>query len=296
MMTFQNIYEEVQEQVGDTSAASLVLIKRAINQGAKKFGAVLSREWRNTEKTFSLVASQQFYQLPEDCIRPKSVTVTIGGIAYPLTEVPDEDTWRSLNTDVNTSAIPDYFYVRGNDEIGIWPTPSASIADAGLVNYERRMRDMSAADYTTGSITVANGSADVTGSGTTFTPQMVGRSLKVTDPNGDGMWYKIASYTSATAITLENFYAGIDGNTLNFIIGELPDVPEEYHENIADWGCYRYYLRRKERSLSKEFGKNFEDAIQDCKGNYSSKTTSQYFRPVKVPRGYVHNRRDLMVT
>lgn len=296
MLSFQSLYSETQAQVGDTSAASLIIIKRAINQGAKKFGAVLSREWRNTSRTFNTVANQQYYTAPEDCIRIKSVKVTIGGITYPLTEVVDEATWNELNMDVNTSDIPEFYYIRGDDEVGIWPIPSSSNASAGTFRYERKMRDMSADDYTAGTIAVTAASAAIVGTTTTFTAAMVGRYLRINDPEGDGFWYKITSFTDATHITLDRPYNGSTASGQNYTIGEMPDIPEEYHENLIDWGCYRYYLRRKERSLSREFNKNFEDAIIDCKGNYSSKSSSQYFKAIKTPKGYVHNKRDYMVT
>jgi len=287
-----NLYQEVQEQVQDDSAASLVVIKRAINTGAKKFGAILNREWRNTNKTFSLVAGQQFYQTPEDCIRLKSVTVTISSIAYPLTLIEDEDTWNRLNMTVTTSSVPEYFYIRGSDEFGIWPKPSASVSDAGSINYERRMRDMSQADYTTGTITITNNSAAVVGVATTFTALMVGRSVKVNDANGDGMWYKISAFTDATNITLENTYAGATAGTLSYVIGELPDIPEECHESLIDYACYRYYMRRKDSQSAGGFKSLFDEALQECKSQYSSKTTSQYVRQVRVRTGFRYTYRD----
>lgn len=298
MLTFNNIYSDTQSTVGDTSATTLTLIKRWINIGAKRFGAVLNREWRNTNKTFSVVADQQFYQTPEDCIRLKSIIITVGSIDYPLKEVESEDTWNDLNryNSTETSSIPTHFYVRGNDEFGIYPVPSASISSGGKINYERRMRDMSQADYTTGSVTVTNGSAAVVGSGTTFTALMVGRSLKLDDASGDGMWYKIATFTDTTHITLENTYAGSTTAGASFAIGELPDIPEEYHESLVDYASYRCYLRRKDKSLYTDFKVLYEGALKECKDLYGSKTSSNYFRPTRFRSGYVHKYPDEVTT
>lgn len=58
--------------------------------------------------------------------------------------------------------------------------------------------------YNTGTVTVTNGSATVTGSGTTFTVGMVGRYFKCL---GAGT-IKIAAYVSATEITLDYAYDG----------------------------------------------------------------------------------------
>ena len=54
------------------------------------------------------------------------------------------------------------------------------------------------AAYSTGTITMTNGSAVVTGSGTTFTSAMVGRQLLV-----GGFVFTIASYSGATSITVD---------------------------------------------------------------------------------------------
>jgi hypothetical protein len=297
MLTFNNIYSESQEQTEDTSTSTLTVLKRAINQGAKKFGAILNREWRNTQKTFNIVASQQYYQTPEDCIRVKSVVVTVGDTRYDLVEIPDEITWNAINESTDDeSDIPEFFYIRGSDEFGIYPTPSSSITSGGRLNYERRMRDMSAADYTTGTITVTNGSADVVGLATVFTAAMVGRSLKITDPDGDGMWYKIESYTSGTEITLENTYAGITAGGQAYTIGELPDIPEEFHESLIDYACWRYYRRRKDWQAAREMKAAYDEALDECKAQYSSKTTSQYIRPVKMSgAGYTYQNRNYKI-
>lgn len=56
------------------------------------------------------------------------------------------------------------------------------------------------ADYTTGTVAV-DASGNVTGTGTTFTSAMVGRGFKAT---GHTKWYRVKTYTSGTAIVIEN--------------------------------------------------------------------------------------------
>lgn len=55
-------------------------------------------------------------------------------------------------------------------------------------------------DYTTGTVTV-DSSGNVTGSGTTFTASMVGKGFKA---SGHTEWYRVASYTNGTTITIED--------------------------------------------------------------------------------------------
>lgn len=56
------------------------------------------------------------------------------------------------------------------------------------------------ADYTTGTVTI-DSAGNVTGSGTTFTSAMVGKPFKAT---GHSKWYRVKTYSSATAIVIEN--------------------------------------------------------------------------------------------
>jgi hypothetical protein len=56
-------------------------------------------------------------------------------------------------------------------------------------------------DYTTGTVTVDVTTGAVTGSGTTFTAAMVGKPFKAT---GHTKWYRVKTYSSATAIVIEN--------------------------------------------------------------------------------------------
>jgi hypothetical protein len=56
-------------------------------------------------------------------------------------------------------------------------------------------------DYVTGTVEVTATTGAVTGTGTTFTAAMVGKGFKAT---GQSVWYRVKTYTSATAIVIEN--------------------------------------------------------------------------------------------
>lgn len=60
------------------------------------------------------------------------------------------------------------------------------------------------AEYSTGTVSLTQGSATVTGSGTTFTSAMVGRRFR----SSDGTQYTISAYVSGTQVTLSTAYAG----------------------------------------------------------------------------------------
>jgi hypothetical protein len=296
MLTFNQIYAEVQAQTQDFDATSLVIIKRAINQGARKFYDILGREWRDDERTFDIIANQQFYQMPEDCIRIKEVTETVGSITYPLNEVAETSYWQELNMRAQHSNIPQFYYVKGSDQYGIWPIPSSTRLGGGTLTFERDMRDMTQDDVISpGTISLTNNNNAVVGSGTTFNANMVGRVLFPNASTSDGLGYRIASFTDTTHITLENNYSGGTIGSQSYLIGEVPDIPPAYHEALVDYGAYRYYRRRRDLNTAKDLKAAFDEALMLCEESYASKTSSQYVRTPRAYSGYRQFKRDLTI-
>lgn len=70
-------------------------------------------------------------------------------------------------------------------------------------------------DYTTGTVTI-DAAGSVTGDGTTFTAAMVGKGFKA---DGHDAWYRVATYTSATAITIEDDLDDVDSTYSGGAIG-----------------------------------------------------------------------------
>lgn len=277
MLTFTDILTECQSQTGDdTSTVSTTVFTRGINEGLHIFRALMRREYTMERKVFSIAIDQQYYQMPEDCIRMDKITITVGDIVYPLVEVDNDSEWQYLNQRAITSTIPQYFYVRGQDEFGIYPIPAENISLAGELTYQARLADIDQADYTTGTVTVTNGSSAVVGSGTTFTTAMAGRMIRINDGSDDQLWYRIEVVTDATHITLENVYGGATTSGISYRIGQVPNIPEEYHLHIADYALYRYYMRRRDKDIANMFKQDFEVGLLRAKREYSSKTVSQY--------------------
>ncbi len=73
--------------------------------------------------------------------------------------------------------------------------------------------------YKTGTVAPTNGSANVTGTNTVFTKAMVGREFKVA---GDSQTYTILTFTSTTAIVLDEVYAGTGGGGQSYTISLNP--------------------------------------------------------------------------
>jgi len=279
--TFNDLYSEVQEMTGDTNTTTLTYIKKWINQGQRLFNAASKRYFLREEKKANLVASQQYYQLPVDCIRVKNVKVDTTAEPRPVYEVQSEEEWDRMNMYSSTATDPTHFFIRGRNEIGLYPVPSTAYTSGLIISYEKGELSMSQADFTTGTVTVTNGDATITHSAAGFTALMVGRYFQVTD-GSEGYFYKVASYTDTSTLELENVYQGSSGGAKAFRIGESSQIPDEFHESLIDYALYRYYLSKKDSGSAGEFKALFDSAIERCKENYSAKTSSAIIHSNKI--------------
>jgi hypothetical protein len=178
--------------------------------------------------------------------------------------------------------VPTHYFVRGFDEIGFYPIPSAAITDGIEIRFEPKHTLLTAADYTDGTLTVTNGSTTVTGSSTTFTSSMTGRYLQVTDGT-DGIWYKV-TYVSATSLTLENYYQGLSGSGRTYRIGQVMDLPEEYQEAPADYAMYRHFVSQGDLKTGAEFKAMFDNAKERATSQYAQKTANNVIRAANKMR------------
>jgi hypothetical protein len=274
MMSFQTLYTRATTLVSDSDTATQTLMQALINEG---YHEVLAHwDWWFTYKSYAdmtTTADTQTYRFPFDMDKIKSMTITSGSVAYPVDEVADEDFWNQLNArSANfTSDIPQFFFLR-RDEIQIYPTPSTT-GRVITFYYKRTQKDMTADDYTTGTITtLTNGARAVTGSGTTWTAPMVGRYFRI---NADGYWYEIQTFTSTTAITIRRDFEGtsIAAGTSAYTIGEMPLLPEGFHDMLVWYAVAQYYLQRKEMQLFNVYDSRYQRKLQklvETEGNDSS--------------------------
>jgi hypothetical protein len=196
-------------------------------------------------KTASTVASQQYYAYPPGVVNIEDVVVTIGSVKYPLEVINSQRQWDVLNAiQFQPSAIPQFVLPR-RDDFGIWPIPQGIYTIT--FNYHIRDRNLSVDDYSTGTVTVANGSTTVTGTGT-FTAGMVGRWFVVTDTTSAdyGYWYRVGGYTSTAIITLEQSWQGTGAAGLTYKIGQCPEIPEEGHVILVDGVTADFYAGYKD--------------------------------------------------
>lgn len=277
MLTYTQLYKEVADNCGfssTTGSQSLTNAQRHINLGLRIFKNASRRYWTRKEVKTDLVANQQYYTFPEDMVRITTVRVNSGGLDIPVVIVDSEELWNRINLVPGmTVGTPTQGFIRGRNELGLYPVPSNNIQGGLKVSYETRQRDMTIDDLTSATLNVINGSVDiVASSGTPFNQNMVGMWLSITD-GSDGNWYQITAYTDSTHIAIENFYQGPTKNGVASIIATVPDIPEDFHQALVDYACYRYFLKRKDKDTAAGYKSLFDGALKDYKANYAAKTT-----------------------
>lgn len=193
----------------------------------------------------------QYYPLPANVSKVKSDTITIGQLVYTPAPVQSVQEWNKLNALPYTSNIPAYFFVY-NNSVGFWPIPSSS-GNVITVNCQINVADMTYSDYSTGTLAAQGmvvGSNVVTGTSTAWNTQFptgvdltyANLFIKADPPNGDGLYYQIQMFNSATTATLTKPVVNapnISGAT--YTIGQYPLLSGDFHDMIL-YGALRIYF------------------------------------------------------
>jgi len=245
----------------NTSATNLTLGDQLINQSVRVISTLNKGTWWWLEKTYDVptVASQSSYEIPNKLRKLTDIYVTVGSNIYMPEMVYDAEKWKLvLASNLGTSDIPRFCYRMGN-KVYFSPTPATT---ANTITFRGRLnvRDLNIADYTTGTITsIANGGTAIVANGTTFTADMVGRFIRITQTSaangGDGYWYEIGSFTDATHIGLLKPYEGttIAAGTATFNIGQMSPIPESYDDAPVFRAVAIYWQQQKDLSMAKTF-------------------------------------------
>jgi hypothetical protein len=215
-----------------------------------KYSAICNEQpWFFLEKEYSTttVLGQQAYELPADCEKVKSVTVTVATSKYDLVEISSWDDWNYLNQATSwQSSFPEYYFVF-NGQVYIWPTASANGNTVTIV-YTRKAVRLSIPDHVTGTIvSITNGASTLTGNATSWTAQMVGAGIVITKTfsanTGDNRFYEIEGFTSATVLTLSRPYLGttIAAGAATYTLGEVPFIPQKYAPLLAYYAAFQYW-------------------------------------------------------
>ena len=250
--------------VSDT--AKMSLIDSNINDSVSTICNLQGGKLRFLESTkdMTTVANQESYQIPNGFRKLidmyiYSGTGTSSDTIYSPEMVFDPVKWKTIKQYRLGSASTPYFTYVENTTFKIQPIPSVT-GNLITLRGRLRVRDLSIADYTTGTIvSIANGDTAIIGSGTTWTADMVGRYIRITNTTaangGDGFWYEIGSYTSATSIGLLKPYEGtsIVAGSAAYTIGQCSVIPEAYDIAIAYRATALYWQNQNDLVRAKTY-------------------------------------------
>lgn len=278
MITWTQLYTEAADGCGInlTDTVNLNFIKRNINNGLKLFKNDARRYFTRREAVADLQPNQQYYTLPADSIRGSAVRVNNGSLIFPITSIESEQAWNALNVIPNFAVFyPQKYFFRGATEVGVWPIPSASLPGGLIIAYDARLQDMYIDDTVGINITATNASQTITNTTHSFKTTMVGMKFSVTD-GSDGNWYTVLSYINDNTLVLDNYYQGSTVTTTSTIIGDCPDIPEEYQQGLEFYALHIFHLlKRGNVNKSNEFKALYDTMHDGYVGAYASKETSQ---------------------
>lgn len=270
MLSYTALRNKFGVLVNNTNSTVLTNADNWINDAQRIFITETNGYFLEASATDTTVASQQNYDTPYNYEKMDSITITIGDFIYPIKEITDRHVWNDINLNSGTTADPPEYYFINAGQVYFWPAPSTAGYTITFY-YKKLVRNLSNADYTTGTVTLANGSTAVTGSGTTFTAGMVGRYLK---GDNDGFWYEIASFTDATNITLDKEWQGTGASGLSYTIGEMPVIPEAFHPNLVDYAVAEYWDMSGRPKRSAIYRAKWQEALRKGKIDASNKTNN----------------------
>lgn len=270
MITFTSRRNLYGKWTNNETSANLTLGDQVMNFADKYLIQRFNLNERS--KTTTTVASQQFYTLPYNYSKIIDVTILVGSLLWTPKAISSREQWDMLNmSQAVTNNYPAYYYVY-NNQLGFYPKPTSD-GNTITYNYKIRTKDLSQADYTTGTVAVTNGSTTVTGSGTTFVRDMIGRWLQVTAPNGDNQWYKISAFSSTTSLTLESAYDGTTVSGASYTIGETGIIPEDYQDLSLIYAVRQYYASRvKDAEIFAMYKSMYDERFAMMKDQLDSKT------------------------
>jgi len=119
---------------------------------------------------------------------------------------------------------------------------------------------------------------------------MVNRYYVITDASGypTDYWYRITGVNDATdVLTLQSYYEGSTASGQNYIIGQVPELPDEAHILLswgvtADWfasrgdttkaGQFNNMYYTNDPTNAQRFGKNIQGGLIGLRERYAERS------------------------
>jgi hypothetical protein len=105
---------------------------------------------------------------------------------------------------------------------------------------------------------------------------MLGRYIQpAAASGGDNFWYELGAYTSATSMALSTAYLGSTASTVNFTIGQVSPLPENY-QMLPVLGAAAKFWRGLGQNITRarEFQNEFDLLNEQLEREYASRSNN----------------------
>lgn len=275
MKTFTILTNLYGSTINNTTASVTTLGQQFINDSIRTICNLQGGKLRFLESTKEMftVANQESYLIPNGFRKLIDLYIYSGAgsstdTIYSPEMIFDPVKWKTVKQyRLGSGSVPYFTYVE-NQRLNILPIPDTT---GNLITMRGRLQvnDLTIPDYTTGAIvSIANGATAVVGSGTTWTQDMVGRYIQITQttaPNGgDGFWYQIGLWTDATHIDLLKPYEGrsISAGSATYTIGQCSVIPEAYDVAIVYRAVALYWQQQGNLPRAKTYWMMYDGGME----------------------------------
>lgn len=275
MRSYTQFLNDYQRFTNNTEAANQTFGVTVINDSIRTICNLQGGKLRFLESThnMSTVATQETYQIPNKFRKLIDMYIYSGSgsstdTIYAPVMVFDPTIWkRILQTRLGSSDVPYFTYVE-KTTYKIQPIPDSN-GQLIVLRGRLQTRDLSIADYTTGTIvSVANNGTTVTGSGTSWTAGMAGQYIRIDDSDsanqGDNFWYEISSITDTTHLELVKPYEGtaISAGSSTYTMGQMSVIPEAYDIAVVYRATSMYYQQQGDLQRAKTFAMMYDGGME----------------------------------
>lgn len=217
MLTFTGYQNRFTDLAQNVTTANQTRGMQLINDSLR----YLTQKYYFNEQQYQTLtqAQQQVYQLPFDVKDVINETVLVGGILWQPLEASSRQFWDALNTIPFYSDFPQFSYRFKANQLMLFPIPTSS-NDPIQINYKRRIKDLGAIDYTTGTLSATQwklgalvftaNSSTVSGTTMSYSPVpavndavviTAGTNISIPSPFVSGTTYYIKTVSAATQST-----------------------------------------------------------------------------------------------
>jgi hypothetical protein len=247
----------------------LALFKTWINDSIHKVLSLSDWNFNRSYRDYTTSANQKEFEKPYNAAKITNVRVYTGGVYYTPKEVKSDKLWEQINYVATYSDVPSFWHY--NDEtsnIELYPTHT-SASDTVRIYFTKRTRDLSVADYTTGTVTTVANDQTITGAGgATWVLKMEGRDIKITDTSNviGSMWFEIESVVPATSTLEIKENMPVASAGASYTIAEMIPFMDGF-EDIALWYALdNFYQMREMPVMAREYERKWNGAISEMMG------------------------------